>query len=73
MLKCDRVAQWMVYRLADPENALLRTNLQCLQDGSLESKHFAEDTKKQHRIRQRITREHPVCAEAIAELAALTA
>lgn len=68
MLKCDRVAQWMVYRLADPENALLEANLQCLQDGSSESRCFADDTKKQRRIRRRIVKEHPVCAEAIAEL-----
>lgn len=69
MLKSDRVAQWMVYRLADPENALLQANLQCLQDGSRESKCFSDDTKKQRKIRRRITREHPVCAQGIAELA----
>lgn len=72
MLKCDRVAQWMVYRLAEPENPLLRTNLQCLQDGSRESGCFADDTKKQRQIRRRIVKEHPVCAEAIAGLANLT-
>lgn len=69
MLKSDRVAQWMVYRLADPQNALLQTNLQCLQDGSQEAECFADDARKQREIRRRISTEHPVCAQAIAELA----
>ena len=73
MLKSDRVAQWMVYRLADPENALLETNLQCLQDGCREARCFADDSKKQRQIRKRIARHNPVCSEAIEELARLGA
>jgi ArsR family transcriptional regulator len=71
MLKCDRVAQWRVYRLADPDNALLQTNLQCLQDGTQESRCFSDDLKKRTRIHRRIARENPVCAEGIEQLAAL--
>jgi len=69
MVKSDRVAQWMVYRLADPENKLLQTNLQCLQDGTQESVCFAEDSVKQRQIRCRIAIENPVCADGIEHLA----
>lgn len=65
MLEGERIAQWMVYRLADAENPLLWENLQCLQDCYSEQVLFSEDSKKRGQIAKRIKREQPVCAEII--------
>ena len=65
MVEGERVAQWMVYRLAEPGSPLLEENLKCLQDCYGESVCFAEDLRRRERISKRIGREAPACAEAM--------
>lgn len=53
MVEGERAAQWIFYRLADPENPLLLENLKCLQDCASEQLCFSEDLKKRHEVVQR--------------------
>ncbi|MDA1069718.1 MAG: metalloregulator ArsR/SmtB family transcription factor [Verrucomicrobia bacterium] len=65
MVEGERVAQWMVYRLADATNPLLEENLKCLQDCYGELIAFDEDTKKRSLIAERMLQEKAACAQAI--------
>lgn len=65
LVEAERFAQWMIYRLADPENPLLRENLQCLQDCYAEHTAFAEDNRKRALLVDRIKQETPDCACAL--------
>lgn len=65
MVKGERQAQWMVYRLAEPENRLLRDNLRCLQDVVGEHLCFREDLAKREGIMVRLQAEGSGCAEAL--------
>lgn len=56
MVEAERHAQWMVYRLADPEHPLLAENLKCLQDYSSEDVCFAEDNAKRKALFHRPTK-----------------
>ena len=67
MVEGERMAQWMVYRLADPGNALLQENLKCLEDCCGESIGFQEDARKRETMNIRIQKEAPLCAQAIFE------
>ena len=67
MVENERVAQWMVYRLADAGEPLLQENLKCLQDCYGDEVCFREDGRKRKAISRRIRRESPVCAQAIEE------
>lgn len=65
MLESERFAQWMIYRLAEPDNPLLLENLKCLQDSYAEQTEFHQDLKKRNQLIARIEKETPDCAEAI--------
>lgn len=54
MVKDERQAQWIIYRLADPDHPLLEKNLRCLQDCAAEELHFREDLKKRAAIVRRV-------------------
>lgn len=61
----ERQAQWMVYRLADPEHPLLAENLKCLQDCAGEALFFHEDLRKRGELMKRLRAEPTGCAEAL--------
>ena len=65
MVEGERVAQWMVYRLADATNPLLEENLKCLQDCYGELIAFNEDSRKRSSIADRMLEENAACAHAI--------
>lgn len=65
MVRGERVAQWMMYQLAEPENPLLRENLKCLQDSYGEHVCFALDQEKRQRITQRLEADDSPCARAL--------
>jgi len=65
MVEGERFAQWMVYRLADPDDPLLRENLQCLQDCYGEDTSFLADLQARRKLAARVRRETPECAEAM--------
>ena len=65
MVESERVAQWMVYRLANGEEPLLQENLKCLQDCYADEVCFREDGEKRKVISRRVRRETPVCARAL--------
>lgn len=67
MVEGERVAQWMVYRLAGDCNRLLVENLKCLGDCAGEELCFAEDLAKRSAILARVRQEGSACAVAIAE------
>ncbi len=61
MVKGERQAQWMVYRLADAENRLLLNNLKCLQDCAGEELYFEEDLRQRTALLKRLCeRDGPV-------------
>lgn len=66
MLESERFAQWMIYRVANPDNPLLVENLKCLQDSYNEQVQFKEDSVRRRKLAARIKRETPDCADAIA-------
>lgn len=65
IVESERVAQWMVYRLADTSNGLLQENLKCLQDCAQEELCFAEDMRKRGAIIKRLQNEPSPCATAV--------
>jgi len=65
MVENERLAQWMVYRLADEANPLLQENLKCLQDSYSDRIAFSEDTQKRLEIVNRMQREKAACASAV--------
>lgn len=65
MLESERFAQWMIYRLADPDSPLLTENLRCLQDCYNEQALFKEDSAQRRKLIARIKKETPDCADAI--------
>lgn len=66
ILESERFAQWMIYRLASPDNPLLRENLKCLQDCYNEQVSFKKDSAKRRNLVTRVKKEAPDCADAIA-------
>jgi len=65
MLEGEREAQWIVYRLADPDHPLLAENLKCLQDCAAEELPFASDRRKRQRIIERLRLEPSGCSETL--------
>jgi ArsR family transcriptional regulator len=65
MVDGERQAQWIVYRLAEPDHPLLAENLKCLQDCAGEELCFHEDTKKRASIMARLREEPSACSEAL--------
>lgn len=66
MIIGERRAQWIIYRLADPEHPLLAENLKCLQDCAGEELCFSEDLTKRATIIERLRAENSVCSQALA-------
>lgn len=50
LIVCERRANWSIYRLKDTPNPILRENLKCLQDVSLEQACFQEDLRRLKRL-----------------------
>jgi len=65
MVEGERQAQWIVYRLADPDHPLLAENLKCLQDYASEELSFREDLKKRAAIMRRLRKEPSACSEVL--------
>ena len=57
MVEGERRAQWMVYRLADPESPILLENLKCLQDCADGELGFAEDLRRLAVVMDRVRNE----------------
>lgn len=65
MVEGERQAQWMVYRLADPEHPLLADNLKCLQDIAAGELSFREDLEKRAAVMEHLRLEPTGCSEAL--------
>ena len=65
MVEGQRLAQWMVYSLVDPEHPLLRENLKCLEACCGDEIGFCEDSQKRKEMAKRIEDEAPACAKAL--------
>ncbi|MDP4721273.1 MAG: metalloregulator ArsR/SmtB family transcription factor [Akkermansiaceae bacterium] len=65
MIEGERVAQWMVYRIAETKNPLLEENLKCLQDSAGESLGFSSDTKLRKALLTKLESEPNACASSI--------
>jgi len=65
MIEGERQAQWIVYRLADPDHPLLSENLKCLQDCAGEELSFRADQRKRTAVIERLRREPSGCSEAL--------
>jgi ArsR family transcriptional regulator len=65
MVAGERQAQWVIYRLADPSEPLLRENLKCLQDCAGAELNFRNDLKMRREIMKRLRSEPTGCAEAL--------
>ena len=65
LVEGERQAQWMVYRLAQPDHPLLAENLQCLRGRVGAGLGFAADLKKRRQVIQRLRREPVACAETL--------
>jgi len=55
LVEAERQAQWMVYRLTDPEHPVLKENLKCLQDCSAEDDCFQVDGKRRKQLLARLS------------------
>ena len=67
MVEGERQAQWMVYRLAEPENPLLVENLKCLQDCAGEALAFRKDLARREELLKRIAVVGEACPDLGAE------
>lgn len=67
MVDAQRHAQWMVYRLAVPENPLLQENLRCLQDCAAEVLRFNQDLRKRQALLSRIEEGLVGCPDPVTE------
>lgn len=65
ILKSRRVAQWMIYRLANPRDPLLSTNLQCLDDTAGKPLSFTKDLAQRRVILARLEGEDSACVAAL--------
>lgn len=65
MVEGERQAQWIVYRLADPEHPLLAENLKCLQDCAMEELSFQEDLSRRAEVIERLLSEPSGCSDAL--------
>ena len=65
MVEGERRAQWIMYRLAQPDHPLLAENLRCLQDCAAEELCFSEDLHKRSLLLKRLRLEPSACSEAL--------
>ena len=61
----ERQAQWIIYRLADPDHPLLAENLKCLQDCAGEELCFHSDLKRRRELLRRLRSTPSGCSEAL--------
>lgn len=61
----ERQAQWMVYRLADPDGELLTENLKCLQNCAAGELCFAQDLQKRAGVIERLRAEPSGCSSTL--------
>ena len=61
----ERQAQWIVYRLTDPDQPLLSENLKCLQDCAGEELCFKSDLKKRRQLIERLRTSPSGCTEVL--------
>ncbi len=54
IVKAERCAQWMVYRLAEQDHPLLAENLKCLQDCASEQLFFRKDLLRRAALIERL-------------------
>lgn len=65
IIEGERHAQWIVYRLADPDSALLRDNLRCLREDAADSLSLDQDLQQRAALMEHWRAETPACAEAL--------
>lgn len=65
MVQGERQAQWIVYRLANPNHPLLAENLKCLQDCAGEELSFAADLQRRQEVLESLRSVPSGCSEAI--------
>lgn len=65
LIEGDRVAQWMVYRIAETNSPLLEENLKCLQDSAGESLGFANDSRARKTLLAKLESEPNACTSAV--------
>jgi ArsR family transcriptional regulator len=65
MVEAERQAQWMIYRLATPENPLVAENLKCLQDCADTEQCLAEDLRKRAAVMNRLRADPSAVAPAL--------
>lgn len=63
LVEGERQAQWMVYRLVEPDHAVLASNLACLRTTSSEALGLREDLGKRAKIMARIACADGVCPD----------
>lgn len=63
MVEGERRAQWMIYRLAEPDHPLLVDNLKCLQDCASEYLSFQDDLRKRAAVVDLIAESCGICSE----------
>lgn len=65
LVECERQAQWMVYRIADSGDVVLKQNLKILRKGFGEELCVAEDLRKRVRILERLKEEGAACSKTL--------
>ncbi|MFW5882776.1 MAG: metalloregulator ArsR/SmtB family transcription factor [Verrucomicrobiota bacterium] len=65
ILAAERQAQWMIYRLAQPDHCLLEANMQCLLDCASEELGFAADLRQREALIARLQAEDSPCAKTL--------
>ena len=63
MVRGERRAQWMVYRLSETDNPLLHENLKCLQDLAGEELSFQRDLEKRRKLLASLSGEAACCPD----------
>jgi ArsR family transcriptional regulator len=61
----ERQAQWIVYRLTEPDHPLITENLKCLELCADDALPFHEDLAKRASIMERLREEPSACSEAL--------
>lgn len=65
ILEGDRHAQWIIYRLADPDDQIVVNNIKSLGDYAEVEHVLAEDLRKRGEILDRLRSEPSPCADAL--------
>lgn len=65
MLASERQAQWIIYRLAQPDHPLLIANLQCLQNSATSELPFLQDLQNRHEILERLRSNSTGCTKIL--------